>query len=145
MVVIAIISLLAMVAVPTFSRLIAKAKRTEAYMNLKSLYAAQKAYHAEYGKYSATLYGKDGVGWKPEGYHGGGEQENFVYTYGFSGSEGINFFTGKLKTDSSYLQNAKINDGGFMAIAAADIDNDGEVDIISINQDGVITIIQDDL
>ncbi|MGB8367422.1 MAG: prepilin-type N-terminal cleavage/methylation domain-containing protein [Candidatus Babeliales bacterium] len=42
MVVIAIIGFLAMVGIPSFVKFLAKAKRAEAYMNLSSIYAAQK-------------------------------------------------------------------------------------------------------
>ena len=61
-------------------RFLAKAKRAEAYMNLHAIYAAQKAYWAEHGKYTDILLGAHGAGWKPEGYKGGGSGENFYYT-----------------------------------------------------------------
>ena len=57
MIVVAIIAFLAMVSVPTFTRFLAKAKRAEAYMNLSSIYAAEKSYWAEQGKYSDVLNG----------------------------------------------------------------------------------------
>ena len=88
MIVIAIVAFLAMIAVPSYTRYLAKAKRAEAYMQLSSIYAAQKAYWAENGKYSTQLSGQGGLGWRPEGYNGGGEGERFYYTYGFGGSEG---------------------------------------------------------
>src|SRR5690348_1259039 len=97
MVVIAIIAFLAMLAMPSFMRFLAKAKRSEAYMNLGSLYIAQKAYWAEHGTYTTNLNGPNGAGWKPEGYTSGGAQERFHYTYGFAGGkEGESVFTGKL-------------------------------------------------
>src|SRR5579872_2339804 len=119
MIVIAIIAFLAMVSVPTFTRFLAKAKRAEAYMNLHSICAAEKAYWAEHGKYTDVLFGSNGAGWKPEGYKGGGEGEGFYYTYGFgNGSEGRTYFTGKLKTPSSNLGRSNANDTGFVAVAA---------------------------
>src|SRR5436853_6786371 len=115
MIVIAIIAFLAIIAVPTFRGFLAKAKRAEAYMQLSSLYSAQKAYWAEHGKYSAVLSGPNGIGWKPEGYHGGGADEKFNYTYGLaSGAEGQNFFTGKLGTASSHLSKGYADDNGFL-------------------------------
>src|SRR5207244_4018945 len=96
MVTVAIMALLAVIAMPNFMRFLAKAKRAEAYANLHAIYAAQKAYWVEHGTYSPVLLGKGGVGWKPEGYSGGGEKENFYYTYGFPGAEGQHYFTGKL-------------------------------------------------
>src|SRR5581483_3382324 len=106
MVVIAIIAFLAMIAVPNFNRFLAKAKRAEAYMNLSALYAAEKAYWAEHGKYSDVLIGEGSIGWKPEG--------NFYYTYGFIGAEGKNNFIGKLKTSSTHLQNSRADGNGFI-------------------------------
>lgn len=145
MIVIGIIALLAAISIPTFSKFIAKAKRTEAHMNLHALYAAQKAYWAEHGRYSTQLAGPDSVGWKPEGYHGGGETENFYYTYGFSGSEGQNYFTGKLKTAANYLTGSKADNKGFVAYAVGDIDSDGKPDIITIDETNSIKVVQDDL
>lgn len=143
-IVVAIIALLAMIAIPSFSRFLAKSKRSEAYINLHSLYAAQKAYWAEHGSYTSNLSGS-GCGWKPEGYHGGGETENFYYTYGFPGAEGVSSFTGKLKTSSSHLSHAKAGTDGFIAIAAGDIDGDGKPDILAVDQFNNIRIIEDDL
>ena len=137
MVVVAIIAFLAMVAVPNFNRFLAKAKRAEAYMNLSALYAAQKAYFAENGKYSDILYGDGGIGWKPEG--------NFNYTYGFAGAEGRNSFTGKLGTANTHLSLGRASDKGFVAVAAGDIDGDGEPDVLTIDENNTITIVKDDL
>ncbi|MDP3889018.1 MAG: prepilin-type N-terminal cleavage/methylation domain-containing protein [bacterium] len=146
MIVIAIIAFLAMISMPSFVRFLAKAKRTEAYVNLSSIYAAQKAYWAQHGSYSDVLNGENGIGWKPEGYKGGGEQENFYYTYGFAhGSEGKNFFTGKLKTAGSQLSLAKADKSSFLVVAAGDIDGDGVPDILTVDENNTIRIVQDDL
>lgn len=145
MIVVAIIGFLTMIAVPSYGRYLAKAKRAEAFMQLSSLYAAQKAHWAEHGRYSDQLGGQGGVGWEPEGYNGGGAGEKFYYTYGFPGSEGTNHFTGKLQASSSDLSNGYANDNSFVAIAAGDIDGDGYPDIIAVDQFNNITILQDDL
>ncbi len=146
MIVVAIIAILAAVAVPSFGRFVAKAKRAEAFVNLGSLYAAQKAYYAEHGTYSDQLLGKKGIGWKPEGYKGGGEQESFYYTYGFAnGAEGSNYFTGKLNTSSSSLIASRADKTGFVITAAGDIMGNGKPDIITINENNTITIVQDAL
>ncbi len=138
MIVIAIVAFLSMIAIPNFLRFLAKAKRTEAYMNLSALYTAEKAYWIEHGKYSDILQGPEGIGWKPEG--------NFYYTYGFSGgTEGKNFFIGKLGTPASTLKDAKINNDAFMIVAAGDIDGDGKPDILGVKENGEIVLLQDDL
>ncbi len=146
MIVVAIIGFLSMLSIPSFLRFLSKAKRAEAYMNLGSLYVSQKAYWAENGTYSSMLHGKNGIGWKPEGYSGGGVQEKFNYTYGFNqGQEGQHFFTGKLKAPQSALGVTKADQEGFIIAAAADIDGDGIYDLLTVNQNNDIRVITDDL
>lgn len=146
MIVVAIIAFLAMIAVPSFSRFLAKAKRAEAYMNLSSIYIAQKSYWAEHGKYTTNLSGPEGVGWVPEGYKTGGNAERFYYTYGFSnGQEGTNFFTGKLNAPCSELVETYADQNGFLAAAAGDIDGDGSCDVLTINHLNEIKIIKNDI
>lgn len=137
MVVVAIMAFLAMIAVPNFNRFLAKAKRAEAYMNLSSIYAAEKAYFAEHGTYSDVLIGEGSIGWKPEG--------KTYYTYGFAGVEGRNNFVGKLGASGAQLQGARADKQGFIAVAAGDIDGDGDVDIISVDENNNIVIVHDDL
>jgi len=146
MIVVAIIAFLSVIAIPNFFKFLAKAKRSEAYMNLGSIYTAQKTYWAEHGTYTTNLSGKGGIGWKPQGYKGGGKNEKFYYTYGFgSGAEGIEHFTGNKETSHSHLGMTKADKTSFIAGAACDLDGDGKPDIITIDQDGNIKIVQDDL
>jgi prepilin-type N-terminal cleavage/methylation domain-containing protein len=146
MIVVAIVAFLSMVSVPSFMRYMAKAKRTEAYMNLGAIYTAEKMHWAEHGCYTEQLCGTNGAGWKPENYSGGGSKERFYYTYGFAqGKEGEHYFTGKLGASIKALPNAKADQSGFLAIAAADIDGDGKLDVIGINDKHEIVILQDDL
>jgi type IV pilus assembly protein PilA len=134
MVVVAIMAFLAMIAIPNFTRFLAKAKRAEAYMNLHSIYAAEKAYFAEHGTYSDILNGEGGIGWKPEG--------KTYYSYGFSGAEGRNNFIGKL---GAQISGSRADKTGFVAVAAGDIDNDGDVDILTIDENNDIKFVKDDL
>lgn len=138
MIVVTIIAFLAMVSIPSFKRFLYKCKRSEAYMHLHAIYAAEKAYWAEHGKYSNTLSGENSIGWKPEG--------SLYYTYGFaSGAEGKNYFIGSLGTPASALSEAKATDNQFTVVAAGDIDGDGSPDVLTINEKNIITIIKDDL
>ncbi len=137
MVVVAIIAFLAMIAVPNFNRFLAKAKRAEAYMNLSSLYAAEKAYYAEHGIYSNVLCGEGGIGWKPEG--------KAYYTYGFAGAEGKNYIVGTLGASGSSLQGSRADNKQFIIAAAADIDGDGDIDVITVDDNNNIIIVNDDL
>lgn len=134
MIVIAIIAFLAMVSIPSFKRFLAKAKRTEAYMNLNALATAEKVYWAEHATYSTDL---QAIGWKPEG--------QTQYTYGFAGAQGKNYVAGSLQTSGADLSQAQAGKESFVAIAAGDIDGDGQPDVISINQDMQIEIVRDDL
>ena len=146
MVVVAIIAFLAMISVPNFTRFLAKAKRAEAYMHLHAIYASQKAYKAEHGVYSPFLLGKNSIGWKPEGYKAQGGTTTFYYTYGFaSGGEGRGHVTGKLKAPASALSNALADNESFVVAAAGDIDGDGTLDILTVDENNTITIVQDDL
>ncbi len=146
MVVIAIIIFLSVLAIPSFKRFLAKAKRAEAYTQLHALYAAEKAHWAEHGTYTSTLAGRDSAGWSPEGYKGGGKHENFYYTYGFSeGGEGTGYFTGKLETSASNFPQTYADTQKFRAAAVGDIMASGKPDILTIDQDGTITLVQNAL
>ena len=134
MIVVAIIGILAMIGVPSYNRYVAKAKRAEAYMNLSSIYAAEKAYWAEHGTYSAQLNGPGGIGWDPQA-------ATTNYTYGF----GSSVVTGKLPGSSADMSQAYADQNGFLALAVADIDGDGQPDILAVDHNNNITILQDDL
>ena len=137
MVVVAIIAFLSLIAVPVFTNFLNKAKRTEVYLNLGALHTAEKLFWAEHGHYSPVLTGADGIGWRPEG--------EPLYTYGFAGAEGINFVTGKLKGPGSALAPyAKADQHGFTVVAVADIDGDGKLDIVTMDEGRQIKIVQDD-
>ncbi len=137
MIVVAIVAFLSMLVVPSCMRFLAKAKRAEAYVNLGSIYTAQKAHWAEHGTYSNTLIGKDSIGWKPEGEH--------QYTYGFAGQEGVNYFKGKLAAPLEALSHAKADQNSFVVVAVADIDGDGKPDVITVDDKHKVTIVTDDL
>ena len=145
-VVIAIIAFLSMISIPNFMRFLARAKRSEAYLNLGALYTHEKAYWAEHSTYTTNLGGPGGAGWRPEGYSGGGAQERFYYTYGFtSGKEGEGLFTGKLGAPASALGNTSAGAQAFIAAAAADIDGDGQYDLLTVNEHNEIKLVQDDV
>lgn len=137
MVVVAIILFLAMLTVPKFMKQAAKSKRSEAYVNLGSLYAAEKAYFIENGKYTDKLMGEESLSWEPDG--------KTVYSYGFGGSEGVNNFSGKSGDSSKLSQHSSVSDSGFVIAAVGDIDGDGEYDVITVDQDHEFKIAEDDL
>lgn len=126
MVVVAIMAFLAMIAVPNFNRFLAKAKRAEAYMNLNSIYAAEKAYFAENNTYSDVLFGENSIGWKPEG--------KPYYSYGFAGAQGRNNFIGK---SGGKIEGSRADKNGFVAVAAS------EKDVITVDENNNIVVVQD--
>lgn len=145
MIVVAIVAFLSTVAIPQCFKFQARARQAEAAVYLASLHTAQLAYHAQHGEYSSNLGGNGGIGWKPEGYRGGGAQEKFYYTYGFGGSdaqEGNNFFTGKMEANKEALIGTSVGKDGFIARAVADLLGKNKLDIWQIDQDRTISHIQ---
>jgi len=137
MIVVAIIAFLAAIAIPQYFTYQAKARQTEVSIILASLHTAQQAYFAEHGEYTTALNGENGLGWKPEGYKGGGKDENFYYTYGFyfpGAQEGVHYFTGKLETPAESLGSCFAEKDGFIAKAAGDILGKKNIDVWQINE-----------
>lgn len=137
MIVVAIIAFLATMAVPNLLKFSAKAKRAEAYAQLRSLYTAEKLYFAEKGSYTTQLTGPNSLGWKPEG--------TVLYTYGFYGAPGVNNIIGSLGAQPSSLEGSRADKKSFLAYAVGDLDGDGVLDKLSVNENGEITIVVDDL
>lgn len=137
MIVIAIIACLSFISIPSLLKFVAKAKRSEAYLYLKTVAHAQKSYFIEHGTYSKNIGGKEGLGWQPEGI--------FNYTYGFpDGAEAEGHFTGALKTPASLLSGATVSRMGFTIYAAGYIYGE-KPDILSIDERNVIKIVSDAL
>lgn len=137
MIVVAIIAFLSMIAVPRFTKFLAKAKRAEAYMNLGSIYTALKAHWAEHGSYSSVLNGMGGIGWQSEGVH--------YYTYGFPGQAGQNYFVGKRGGPIETLAQAKADKNSFVVVATGYINDDKKPDVLTINEKNEIAIVQDSI
>jgi len=137
MIVVAIIAFLAAIAIPQYFVYQAKARQAEVSVILASLHTAEQAYFAEHGEYTAVLNGENGLNWKPEGYKGGGKDENFYYTYGFyvpGAQEGVHYFTGKLETPADALGTCSANKEGFVAKAAGDLLGKNNVDVWKIDE-----------
>ncbi len=137
LIVIAIVAFLSAISIPSFFKFLAKSKRSEAYVTLRSLYMAERAYWVEHGVYTTNLQGANSLGWRPVG--------QLQFTYGFPGGEGVNNFVGALKAPAGALQNAAATDTTFTVCAAGDIDGDGKFDVLCIDQNGTITLVNDDL
>lgn len=75
MIVVAIIGILAAIAIPNFQRFQAKSRQAEARANLSAIYAAQKAFNAEWQQFFGDF---DEIGYRPEG--------AFRFAHGFGAS-----------------------------------------------------------
>lgn len=73
LIVVAIIGVLSTIGVPTFRKMIQKAKKSEAKVNLGGLYTAEHAFYSEYGVYGNSLAG---IGFEMDG-------QTFIYAVGF--------------------------------------------------------------
>lgn len=73
MIVVAIIGILAAIAIPNFQRFQAKSRQAEARANLSAIYAAEKAFNAEWQQFFGDF---DEIGYNPEG--------AFRYAHGFA-------------------------------------------------------------
>jgi prepilin-type N-terminal cleavage/methylation domain-containing protein len=143
MIVVAIIAFLSVLAVPHLFHYKARAYQAEVAMNLASLHTAQQAYFAQHGKYTDVLWGEGGLGWRPAGYKGGGQEEGFYYTYGFSGGqEGVHYFTGKLNTPAQALGQTGATQDSFIAGAAGVIQAKNSPDVWTINESRTLQNIQ---
>jgi prepilin-type N-terminal cleavage/methylation domain-containing protein len=145
MIVVAIVAFLAAVSVPHYVKYLAKARQAEVMVNLAAIHTAQQTYHAQNGCYTTTLWGSDGVGWRPEGYKGGGKQENFYYTYGFNfpgAQEGVHYFTGKLGALVVELGETKAEEGTFIAKAAGNVSGKEKADVWQIDEGRAIKNVQ---
>jgi prepilin-type N-terminal cleavage/methylation domain-containing protein len=137
MIVVAIIAFLSIIAVPNIMNFLAKAKRTEVYVNLGAIWTAEKYYYSEHGRYSDALTGSNGIGWHTEG--------EPLYTYGFAGTDGVNYITGKLKASGADLSKySSVGPDNFTVVAIGDIDGDGKLDVITMNDRKQIKIVEDD-
>lgn len=76
MIVVAIIGVLAAVAVPNYKKYQARAKTSEAKVQLSAAYAAQQSFFGEYGQYHSCL---DFMGYSPNA----NELQQMYYTIGF--------------------------------------------------------------
>lgn len=82
MVVVAIIGILSAVAIPNFKKYQAKAKTSEAKLQLASIYAAETAFQADADNYATCL--------ADMGYNPGGNAANRYYNVGFDAADAVN-------------------------------------------------------
>ena len=86
MIVVAIIGVLSAVAIPNFKKYQAKAKTSEAKVQLAAAYTAQQAFYGDFGAYSTCL--------SYMGYDPGNEWASRYYLVGFGGATGTTGLAG---------------------------------------------------
>jgi type IV pilus assembly protein PilA len=139
MIVVAIIGILAAIAIPNFLKFQAKSKQSEAKTNLKAIYTAETGYYGENNTYNTF----DRVNWQPVGVA--------RYTYDLGSDTGITpasgpylgpgtlFLIAGTPTVTMPSISQTVSDNNFTAAAAANIDNDSDLDSWTITDNNVLT------
>ncbi|TAL10557.1 MAG: prepilin-type N-terminal cleavage/methylation domain-containing protein [Nitrospirae bacterium] len=135
MIVVAIIGILAAIAIPNFMTYQAKARQSEARVNLGGIFTTATSYFAENNTFSVPT--ADTLGYKPAGtsrydlYYGGEASATVLITPSAGGSSCITnrgTFAGGVKPAGSAAGAT-----GFTAGAQANIDGDATCDEFTIN------------
>ncbi len=122
MIVVAIIGVLSSIAIPSMQDSARRVKRSEAFLNLKGIYTAQKIYYTEEGRYGSTF---DEIGFEIAGATPLDDTtiQSQFYTYTLQ----------SLDVDG-------VSSANYSAVAAGDLDpSDAMLDIIMI-ESGVVVI-----
>jgi len=115
MIVVAIIGILAAISVPNYMKFQARARQSEAKVQLQSAFAAATSYFAQYGTYNCGS-----CGFAPG--------TNTVYTYATSSSN-----TWKGLNDCGTVSQAAQSTDAFTMAASGNIDSDATCDVWTMN------------
>lgn len=131
MIVVAIIGILAAIAIPNFMKFQARARQSEAKVNLKAFFTAAKGYFAEYGAYQC-----EDCGYQPEAKN--------RYTYSLSSTK---TYAATDTANNTCVPAAKgvQTASAFTATAAANIDADTSCDEWRINDGNLLTNVTNDV
>ena len=124
MIVVAIIGILAAIAIPDFLKFQARAKQSEAKINLGALFVEQTAYFTEYNTYAGGSNCFENLYWSPQG--------ETVYTYHCDGDSFTPTRPGS-SPENCVNVTSQIAREGFTVCAAGNIDRDATVDTWSMN------------
>ncbi len=129
--VVAVVGVIAAIAIPSFVGFQTTSRQAEARTNLRAIYDAEAAYHAEHGRYAASFAALD---WRPEGVT--------RYTF-FLGDEAVP----PPATEPAALPPdvaTYANRDGFQAAAVGNVDDDPTLDVWVIGDDGWLDNVVDD-
>lgn len=131
MIVVAIIGILAAIAIPNFLKFQAKSKQSEAKTNLKAVYTAETSYFGEYSTYNSF----EAVNWEPVG-----TSQRYDYSLGSDAGIAPASLAGSLflilgadGVDDTGGLTVAVEQNGFTAGAAGNVDNDTDLDEWTIN------------
>jgi type IV pilus assembly protein PilA len=132
-VIVIVIGILAAIAIPNYLRFNAKAKQSEAKVNLGSIFVAEIAYFGENNHYADNF---DHLEWQPEGLH---------YAYFLPGQDlqprdGLAF---KIPPDEPEAR-PMVTVDAFKVVAVGNIDNDETLDVWVIDQNKNLRNLVDD-
>jgi len=145
MIVVAIIGILAAIAIPNFLKFQAKSKQSEAKTNLKAIYTAETGYYGEMNTYNALNH----VNWEPVGaarYTYSVGQDNGIADPPSNSPNGvapIYVITGS--SGGTFTIAPMVGANNFLAGAVGNVDNDGDFDEWSINDNNALTNVQNDV
>ena len=124
MIVVAIIGILAAIAIPNFMRYQARARQSEARINLGAIGTNAEAWRAENDTYVATV---DQLGWAPVG--------NTRYGYSYNALLLVaNSVAGNCASSGAAQASAVATAATFIAVANGDIDTDVTCDVWQYDQ-----------
>ncbi len=131
MVVVAVLSLVAAIAVPNYLRYMAKARQAEAKTNLGGIFVSQSAYFIEYSVYGTFT---------DVGFEVAGNSNRYAYRVGAGATAGIDLLLPGPGMPADPGDNTIVGAGissfpnaGFTATATANIDSDGAIDMWHVN------------
>ncbi len=127
MIVVAIVSILATLALPRFQVFQAKAKRSEATYNLGVIYKLQEAYRIENGQYGSLLFGGD--------YSMACGQTNNQIGFVISNCDKVNY--------AYYTPISTASDDSYVAIARSAKVVSGNTDCLSVDQNNEYSTVED--
>jgi type IV pilus assembly protein PilA len=139
---VAVVGVLAAIAIPNFIKFQARSKQSEVKTNLKAIYVTLKSYYAEKDKYCTSF---QQCGFQPES---GSRYLYFLGPKEVVGGDAVVDRAALRKQAEDAMRElgvrSSVGKSGFLVVGAGDPDNDGNLDIWSIDdQNSLINLMND--
>ncbi|OGQ89746.1 MAG: hypothetical protein A2289_10540 [Deltaproteobacteria bacterium RIFOXYA12_FULL_58_15] len=128
-----ILGILAAIAIPNFINFQARAKQSEAKMNLKAIFVGAKSSFAENGKMGTTF---EAIGFKPDG-------TRYTYYFGDDSIEPEQALAEPLPDEVETF--VEPDSGKFRAVAIGNVDSDDTLDVWIIDDENHLENISNDV